>query len=259
MSRLAINILEEELDEAAAFCKRSGVGAEVTAFAWPSSLEDGFMTRVRRHAVALSEVPVAACHGPFLDLYPASRDPLIVDVCRKRHRRALLAARELSATCYVAHVNSIPLIRSWAYFDDFVGRTVDFWLPLAEEWGRHDITIVLENLWERGPEVQLAIVEAADHPRLKASFDNGHALIHSSTPSSAWVEALGDDLEHCHLHDNDGSYDAHRPVGEGIESWESLLSALTRHAPHARLVLESDRLAENETALSALRAALENA
>ena len=63
---------------------------------------------------------------------PASRDPLIVDVCRQRHRRALLAARELSATSYVAHVNSIPLIRSKAYLDDFVGRTVDFWLPLAE-------------------------------------------------------------------------------------------------------------------------------
>jgi sugar phosphate isomerase/epimerase len=258
MPRLAINILEEELDEAAAFCERSGVGAEVTAFAWPSGLEDGFMTRVRRHTVALAEVPVASCHGPFLDLYPASRDPLIVDVCRQRHRRALLAARELSATCYVAHVNSIPLIRSKAYVDDFVGRTVDFWLPLAEEWGCHDITIVLENLWERGPDVQRAIVEAADHPRLKASFDNGHALIHSSTPSNEWVEALGDNLTHCHLHDNDGSYDSHRPVGEGIESWEPLLAALASHAPNAHLVLESDRLAENRTALSALRAWLED-
>ena len=47
---------------------------------------------------------------------------------------------------------------------------------------------------------QQQVLEAANHPHLKASFDNGHALLFSHVPAADWIKELGSDLAHCHLH-----------------------------------------------------------
>lgn len=250
---LAVNALEEELEEAVAFCREEGVGLEVTAFAWPASLDDGFRARLERHVAALDGVAPVLLHGPFLDLYPASPDPEIVAVARRRHEAALEAAAAVGAGTYVAHLNSIPLIRNPAYRDRFAAAAAEFWLPLADRAGRSGTTVVLENMWEPGPDLQRRVVDAAGHPHLKASFDNGHALVFSDVSAPAWIRELGGDLAHAHLHDNGGEVDAHLPVGEGTEDWPALFSALREHAPGAVVVAESDRLEPNRRSLAALR------
>ncbi len=65
------------------------------------------------------------------------------------------------------------------------------------------------------------------------------------------MATLGPGLAHLHLHDNDGMYDQHLPVGQGIEDWSALFSAITTHAPEAIVVLESDTLSRNEASLLA--------
>ena len=111
----------------------------------------------------------------------------------------------------------------------------------------------LENLWEPTPDVQAELITSAKHPHLRASFDNGHALVFSEVASSSWVETLGDALAHCHLHDNSGEIDEHRPVGEGRESWPEFMEATSKYAPGAILVAESDRLASNKVSIERLR------
>lgn len=162
----------------------------------------------------------------------------------------------MGAAVYVAHLNSIPLIRNREYRRRFVSAAADFWRPLADRVGRSDTTIVLENLWEEGPELQGEVIRRAAHPHLAASFDNGHALVFSRRPARDWIAELGEDLAHLHLHDNDGEYDEHLPVGEGSEDWPNLVEAWRRHAPDAILVLETDRLASNRQSLRALREVL---
>lgn len=250
----AINCLEHELEEASVFARHKGLGLEVTAFAYASGLESGFEERIAWHAAMMDGLAWTSVHGPFLDLYATSSDPAIVAVCKRRHQVALQAAIELEASIYVAHLNSIPLIRNKAYRARFAEAAAAFWLPFADEAGKHGITVVLENLWEPGPEVHKAVVTQANHPHLKASFDNGHALVFSNVPARQWVEVLGCDLGHCHLHDNDGMYDQHKPIGEGVEDWSLLWAALETHAPQARVVLESDELTANQKSLRALRA-----
>lgn len=246
--KIAINILSEELHDAAEFCRSQEIGGEVTALAYPETLdseEDEFADIISRHREMLDGVAPLSSHGPFLDLYVTSRDSKIVAICRLRHERALRASIALSARIYVAHLNSVPLIRNETYVSDFVARAADFWAPLAEVAWEDGATIVLENMWEEGPELQRRVVERVAHPGLKASFDNGHALVFSEVPAEGWVGTLGADLVHCHLHDNDGRYDSHLPIGKGIEDWPRLLNALAALDSPPIVVLESDTIAKN--------------
>ncbi len=225
----------------------------MTAFAFPASLDDGYENRVRVHAQAVAGIELVASHGPFLDLYVTSVDPAIVAVCRHRHQQAIDATAEIAASVYVAHMNFLPLIRNPSYRDRFVDAAADFWTPLADRALSHGITIVLENLWEPDPTVQKHVVESAGHKALKASFDNGHALVFSELPAADWISVLGTDLMHCHLHDNHGEADDHQPVGHGVEAWPALFAALNESAPNALVVLESDRLDLNRKSLTAVR------
>ncbi len=123
-SPLALNVLEDELETCAAFCRQEGLGIEITAFAFPTGLDQGFSERIQRHATVVQGLP-CSLHGPFLDLYPTSPDPAVVDVCKSRHSKALQAAREVGASIYVAHLNSIPLIRNKNYRDRFAQAAAD--------------------------------------------------------------------------------------------------------------------------------------
>lgn len=250
---LAINALEGQLAAAVDYCREEGIGLEVTAFAYPGNLDDGFHSRVERHLELVAEVRPLLVHGPFLDLYVSSPDPRIVAVAKDRHRQALAAATSIGASMYVAHLNSIPLIRNQVYQGRFVEAAAEFWLPLADQAGQDGVTIVLENMWERDPALQRQVVEAANHPSLKASFDNGHALVFSQQPAEEWIRELGAALAHVHVHDNDGTYDQHLAVGEGIEDWSALITAWRDHAPDATLVVEGDDLEVNKRSFRALR------
>lgn len=250
---IVLNVLEEELDAGADFCRREGLGVEITSFAFPAGLDVHLGSRLQQHVEAVEGLEQIKFHGPFLDLYVTSPDPCIVEVCERRYRAALDAAAEIGASLYVAHLNSLPLIRNTSYRDRFARAAADFWLPFADEAGGRGITIVLENMWEPTPELQRQVIDEAAHPHLKASFDNGHALVFSDVPAPRWIETLGEHLAHCHLHDNDGAHDHHWPVGEGIEEWPAFWHALETSAPGAVVVLESDRLEANQQSLKRVR------
>lgn len=255
---LAVNAVEEDLDEAAAFCRQEGVGLEVATFASPARLDgDDVGERLDRHVEALDGVAPVLVHGPFLDLYPTSPDPEVVAVARRRHEQALRAAAALDARVYVAHLNSIPLITNPDYRERFVPAAAAFWSSMADRAGSSETTIVLENMWERGPGLQKQVVREADHPYVKASFDNGHALVFSLRDAGTWIRELGSDLAHLHLHDNDGAHDEHRPVGQGTEDWRRLVRAWREHAPGAVAVAEGDHLEVNRRSLSTLRGLLD--
>ncbi|HSK18600.1 MAG TPA: sugar phosphate isomerase/epimerase family protein [Longimicrobiales bacterium] len=253
MATTAINILSDELQDAADFCRAEEIGGEVTALAYPDTLDSDDLPRVvSRHRDALNGVELAS-HGPFLDLYVTSRDPRIVEVCRRRHESALRASIELGARIYVAHLNSVPLIRNKSYVEDFAARAAAFWEPLAEMAWEGGATIALENMWEEGPDLQRQVVERVGHPGLRTSFDNGHALVFSNVPAAEWMATLGSTLKHCHLHDNDGHYDSHLPIGNGVEDWPRLLDALSALESAPLVVLECDTLARNRESLAAWR------
>jgi len=253
INKVAINVVGEELEAAADFCRAHGIGLEVTDFAFPRNLDNSLRENIQRHRQVVAGISPLISHGPCFDLIATSPDPRIVEITGERHSAALRAAQEIGATLYVAHTNFNPLIREPSYLNDFTRRMLAFWLPFADQAAKHEIVICLENVWEPGPEVQADLITRADHPGLRASFDNGHVLIFSPQPARVWIETLGAGLAHCHLHDNSGMCDEHKPVGEGKENWPELFQAIDRSASQAVLVAESNNLENNKLSLQRIR------
>ncbi len=251
--QLAINTFGEELQSSAEFCRKEGIGIEISDFVYPWNLDSDPKNFIAKHIESIEGIKPLTCHGPYFELNVVSFDEAIKKVCRQRHQHALDAARRLGVDTYVTHTNFNPLIRQPSYRAKFADRFLDFWLPFADEASKSNIVIVFENHWESNPEIQTDIIRKASHPNIKASFDNGHALIFSALPATDWIETLGADLHHCHLHDNDGDLDLHHPIGSGKEDWISLIKAIKSHAPGAILVVECDQLKKNRTGIDKLR------
>jgi sugar phosphate isomerase/epimerase len=253
MNRLAINTLGDELEASADFCRSEDLGIEVTDFAFPWILEEDLTARISRHKKAVKGIAPLISHGPFFDLVATSPDPAIIAVARHRHDKALAATVKIGASIYVAHAGFMPLFRYPSYRKEWNTRMLDFWLPLADEAGKADIIICLENVWEPVPDIQAELITAGNHPHLRASLDIGHVLVFSSSSTSEWVATLGPLLAHCHLHDNSGEWDQHKPIGEGIVNWDELITAFKKHSSQAILVTESDRLEDNKLSIDRLR------
>lgn len=253
MNKLAINTVGDELEASAEFCRSESVGIEVTQFAYPENLDGDLAAITDRHRKAVKGIAPIVIHGPCFDLIASSVDSEIIAVTKKRHDAAMGVAVAIGASCYVAHTNYNPLIRTGTYRKNWLRRMLNFWLPLADEAGNGDMIICLENLWEPTPDIQAELIATANHPHLRVSFDNGHALLFSDDSSSDWVKRLGSLIAHCHLHDNSGEFDDHKPVGEGKENWPELMAALKQQTPQAILVAESDNLADNRLSLERLR------
>ncbi|CAB1061740.1 hypothetical protein D1BOALGB6SA_6515 [Olavius sp. associated proteobacterium Delta 1] len=253
---LAINAVGEELQSSADYCRTEGIGIEITDFAFPWNLDSDQQELIDKHIRAVEGIQPIVTHGPFFELNVVSFDMAIKDVCRQRHRVSLDAAKKIGADIYVAHTNFNPMIRQPSYRAKFASRLLDFWLPFADDAAINNIVIVFENNWENSPEIHAEIVSKANHKSLKASFDNGHALVFSGVCAADWIKMLGTDLNHCHLHDNFGELDQHNPIGTGKEDWTKLINALRNHAPNALLVVESDSLEKNKIGLDKLRSFL---
>lgn len=74
-------------------------------------------------------------------------------------------------------------------------------------------------------------------PQAGALLDTGHAHV-NGWDIPAVVQALGERLTACHVHDNDGSGDAHLPVGQGDIDWKAYFGAVKKYAPQATQVFE---------------------
>jgi sugar phosphate isomerase/epimerase len=186
-------------------------------------------------------------------LITTSRDKEIIKICRKRHLAALHASFEIGAQFYIAHTNFNQLIKEGLYRKRFAERTLNFWLPLVDEAAGRNVIITLENIWDPYPDIQSEIATNANHPNLRISFDNGHALVFSNVPANKWIRTFGSMLVHCHLHDNSGESDEHKPIGDGKENWADLNAAMRKHSPDAIMVAESDSLKNNKMSIERLR------
>ena len=253
MNNIAINALGKELKQACAYCLQQNIGLEITDFAFLNILDsslDQSIDCIKTHSKGI--VPIIS-HGPFMDLATSSRDPKIIQVCKERHQTALQASCQSGATVYIAHTNYNPLIFNASYRKGFAERMREFWLPLADWAQEKGMVIALENLWESEPEIQAELIDYIHHPALKASFDNGHALVYSKIPSSKWIQTLGNHMVHCHLHDNHGETDEHAVIGIGIEDWSSLINAIHQYSPKAIMVVENDWLEKNQQSYEKLK------
>jgi sugar phosphate isomerase/epimerase len=176
-------------------------------------------------------------HLPFKDLAPASNDPLISRAACERLAKAMDWAYELGAFQMVMHLGYDWRIHR--ELDQFAKNMRNNLTPLLDKALDRGMSLALENTFEPGPEVLLAVLESLGKPPgLGFCLDVGHALSFSRTSLEKWWQELKGHLMEMHLHDNMGEDDQHLPPGWGKADWKGLKSWLDDQKDLPVLTLE---------------------
>jgi len=202
----------------------------------------------RLHAAGLS----ITCHGPFMDLSPAGRDPLIRDVTRRRFEQVLEVLpifQPLSLVCHAGYDR-----RRYGFMKgEWLEKSADTWSWLAERLADSGVRLMLENVYEDGPGDLIALFERLSGLGVGFCLDTGHQAAFGQAPLTAWLETLGPFLGQMHLHDNCGGGDDHLALGRGSIDFDPLFEYLdSRSEELPILTLEPHQEADLQPSLDYL-------
>ena len=213
-----------------------GIGLELAEFCEGRRLDelrDETLAAVRAKTAL---APAGIFHAPFSELCPAAIDPLVRQVTLARYRQSVETARELGIRRLVIHSGFVPIVyfREW-----FIPESVKFWKSFLAELPA-DTEILLENVMEEEPTLLRDIAAAVDDSRLRLCLDVGHANdFLSKTPVMEWIEVCAPWIGHVHLHNNEGGWDLHSPLGEGTIPMKAVIEELEQRCPGATYTIEN--------------------
>ena len=165
-------------------------------------------------------------HAPFTEVHPAAIDHRIVDAARVRLEEAYALMKDVGAKRMVVHTGWVPFI----YFPVWqVEKSVKFWKEfLADK--PEDFYIYIENVLEDEPDMLKEIVKGVADERVKICLDTGHAnAMKKSDDVYRWVEFLGNDIGHFHLHNNCEDDDNHLAFDEGSIDFDKLFDVIDKN------------------------------
>lgn len=164
-------------------------------------------------------------HGPFWDLNIGSVDPAIRQVVRTRFDSLFELIETVLPERVVLHTGFDPRHHR-GHRGEWIENGLSTLEPFVRRAERLDLTLVLENVFEEGPDLHLELLQRINSPRLGFCLDLGHQHAFSQTSLDKWLAATWPYLKEVHLHDNDNSFDAHLPVGTGSIDFEFLFGFL---------------------------------
>lgn len=160
-------------------------------------------------------------HGPFHDLVPGGMDKKILKATRERLKQIfdLIPVFEpMSIVCHTGYDSN----RYREVEDEWFETALDTWMPLVKDLEGTPTTLVLENVYDKTPELLVKLIKGLNTEKVGACFDAGHMNVFSEMDMEDWLKALGPSLKELHLHDNDGTWDYHLAIGEGKIDFEVL-------------------------------------
>lgn len=175
----------------------------------------------------LKHNPSISVHGPFMDLSPGAVDNKIRSVTMDRFNEALTVAEILGAKAVVFHSG----YEKWRYALDanlWLEMSLKTWIPINKRASEAGIKIAIENIFEDEPSNLKMLMEAMDSANFGICFDTGHFNIFSKTPLVDWLDSLRPYIVELHIHDNDTTFDQHRPIGEGSFDFVTFFKQLKR-------------------------------
>ncbi|PIU41451.1 MAG: hypothetical protein COS99_05350 [Candidatus Omnitrophica bacterium CG07_land_8_20_14_0_80_42_15] len=154
-------------------------------------------------------------HGPFLDLNPGSVDRKIREASLERFIQALKAARILGSQHIVFHSGFRPDPYK-KYKAEWLKNSLNVWGKFIKLAEKEKINVVIENTFEKTPELLVELVRKIDSRNFKICFDGGHFNSFAKIdPLKAFDMIPPRMIGEIHLSDNDGSDDQHLALGEG--------------------------------------------
>jgi len=164
-------------------------------------------------------------HAPFMDLRPGALDPRIRQASIDRLRQLLELVPLFAPRSVVCH----PSFDKRYYVSGeklWLENSIETWQRLARYLEGTETIIALENVYETEPDQILFLLTALASPRIRFCFDTGHFNVFARTPLRLWIEKLAPFISQIHIHDNDGTRDAHLPIGEGTFPFRSFFEML---------------------------------
>ena len=230
MRRFSISELDARAPELAL---ARGMGLELIGFCTAERMEDEEL--LASEEVRLRTFGRKSLHAPYYELTPCAIDSLIGRVSLHRYRQAVETSLRLGIRRMVVHSGYAPQM----YFPEwFVPKSIEFWRDFVRELPE-DFEMLLENVLDVRPEHIRDVCDGVDDSRLRICLDVGHANAYSEVPVEDWIAMLGGRIAHVHLHNNDGSRDAHAPLNAGIMDIVHILELLDKYAPEAEICIES--------------------
>jgi sugar phosphate isomerase/epimerase len=193
-------------------------------------------------------------HGPFWDLCPGSSDSLVRQVSLFRLQQLYDLVDVFQPIQVVCHTGFDPRHHG-GHRASYRERSLAIWEPLVARAECSKVPLLLENVWEYGPELHCELFAALESPYCRFCLDVGHQHSFSKTPLTKWIEALADYLHEIHVHDNRGIQDEHLPVGHGTIDFPLLFRLLREKTISPLITLEPHReedLAESLAGLASV-------
>ena len=219
--------------DAPCVAREHSFGLELAEFCTAWNMDEKFIHVDSVVKKKLEGIPRSLLHAPYNELFPCAIDKKARALAAERYRQATDLATRYGSRKVIIHGGYNPRI----YFPVwYVKQSVLFW----QDFLRDDpgVEIVLENVLEDDPRWLLDIVADVDDPRLRLCLDIGHVNAYSSVPLTDWLKLWAPYLSHLHIHNNDGSRDAHNALNEGTIPIKELLLQAQHLCPDATYTLE---------------------
>lgn len=219
--------------DAPCVAREHSFGLELAEFCTAWNMDEKFIRVDSVVKKKLEGIPRSLLHAPYNELFPCAIDKKARALAAERYRQATDLATRYGSRKVIIHGGYNPRI----YFPVwYVKQSVLFWQDFLR--GNPGVEIVLENVLEDDPRWLLDIVAGVDDPRLRLCLDIGHVNAYSSVPLTDWLVLWAPYLSHLHIHNNDGSRDAHNALNEGTIPIKELLLQAQHLCPDATYTLE---------------------
>ncbi|MEN6438019.1 MAG: sugar phosphate isomerase/epimerase family protein [Syntrophobacter sp.] len=190
-------------------------------------------------------------HGPFWDLCPGSIDSAVREVARSRLGQLFETLEHVRPDQIVCHTGFDPRHHR-GHRAAWIENSIAAWEFFAGQAERIGAPLLLENVWEEDPALHLELFRAVGSPWLGFCLDTGHQNAFSRTSLASWLESTAPYLKEVHLHDNDGSFDHHLPMGRGNIDFDYLFRFLGAHGLRPLVTLEPHKVEHLYESLQAL-------
>lgn len=168
-------------------------------------------------------------HGPYMDLNPGSADSAVRRVTEQRFEQLMELVPLFKPKSVVCHAGYDA--KRYKYFKDtWLEKCLELWFRLASRLAENGSRLMLENVFEDGPEDIQVIFERLNDRAVGFCLDSGHVSAFSRSNLAIWLEVLGPYLGQLHLHDNFGNSDAHLALGKGSIDFSKIFSYLKKTA-----------------------------
>jgi sugar phosphate isomerase/epimerase len=164
-------------------------------------------------------------HAPFVDLSPGSPDPQVWDLTRRRYEQVVRLIPVFRARTVVCHAG-FETKRYGFLGNTWFENSIRMWTWLGGAVHAEGGRLMLENVFEEGPDELKPLFESLDQTQVAFCLDTGHQSAFSNTPLATWVSSLGSTIGELHLHDNFGEKDDHIALGKGIIDFSAFFHAL---------------------------------